>query len=99
MVNIGDMLELWTHGIYQATLHQVRNKTTEDRLSFPYFFDPSWNAKLEPIDPILLRPQELDAVPPTTKRKWDGTDLKAVSRDSTYGEFVWNKVRNVFPEL
>ena len=99
VVNIGDMLELWTHGIYQATLHRVKNTSLNDRLSFPYFFDPSWDAKLAPIDPELLREKELMGVPPASVRKWDGTNLKALSQDSTYGEFVWNKVRKVFPEL
>lgn len=99
VVNIGDMLELWTHGIYQATLHRVRNKTREDRLSFPYFFDPSWHSHLQAIEKEDLRPEELAQVPPATVRKWDGTDLKAIQPETTYGEFVWNKVRNVFPEL
>lgn len=99
VVNIGDMLEFWTHGIYQATLHRVKNTSTNNRLSFPYFFDPSWRSKLEPILPNLLRSEELEAVPPTTTRKWDGTDLKSLNQDSSYGEYVWNKVRNVFPEL
>lgn len=99
VVNIGDMLELWTHGIYQATLHRVRNPSPNQRLSFPYFFDPSWHSKLEPIATDLLRPAELKAVPPATTRKWDGTDLRALSQDSTYGAFVWNKVQRVFPGL
>ncbi len=99
VVNIGDMLELWTHGIYRATLHRVRNKTREDRLSFPYFFDPSWHSPLKPIDPELLRREELDHVPAQAARKWDGTDLKGLSHEITYGEFVWNKVQKVFPEL
>jgi len=99
VVNIGDMLELWTHGIYQATLHRVKNTSLNERLSFPYFFDPSWDARLTPIDAQLLHKEELEGVSPASTRKWDGTNLKALSQDSTYGEFVWNKVRNVFPEL
>lgn len=99
VVNIGDMLEFWTHGIYQATLHRVKNTSANNRLSFPYFFDPSWRSKLEPIDSILLQSEELESVPPTTTRKWDGTNLMSLNQDSSYGEFVWNKVRNVFPEL
>ncbi len=99
VVNIGDMLELWTHGIYQATLHRVKNKTREDRMSFPYFFDPSWHSKLEPIPTDYLRIEELETVPPASARKWDGTDLKALSQESTYGQFVLGKVRNVFPDL
>lgn len=99
VVNIGDMLELWTHGIYQATLHRVENPAPHDRLSFPYFFDPSWHCPLERIPPQLLRPLELEQVPPATTRKWDGTNLNNLNEDTTYGEFVWNKVRKVFPEL
>ena len=99
VINIGDMLELWTHGIYQATLHRVKNVSGKDRLSFPYFFDPSWHSKLTPIDRGLLRNEELESVPQATIRKWDGTDLRSLNQESTYGEFVWEKVRGVFPNL
>jgi len=99
VINIGDMLELWTHGIYQATMHRVKNTSGNDRMSFPFFFDPSWHSQLSPIDKQLLRDEELSTVPPSAARKWDGTDIRALSQDSTYGEFVWNKVRGVFPEL
>jgi len=106
VINIGDMLELWTHGIYQATLHRVKNSSGNDRLSFPFFFDPSWHSKLNPIDKALLRPEELRVVEtrliaslqPST-RKWDGRDIRSLSQDLSYGDFVWGKVRNVFPEL
>lgn len=43
VINIGDMLELWTHGFYRATPHRVRNKADNDRLSMPFFFDPNWD--------------------------------------------------------
>jgi isopenicillin N synthase-like dioxygenase len=36
VVNIGDMLEVWTNGEFTATAHRVR-KVAEERYSFPYF--------------------------------------------------------------
>jgi isopenicillin N synthase-like dioxygenase len=36
VVNIGDMLEVWTNGEFTATAHRVR-KVAEERYSVPYF--------------------------------------------------------------
>lgn len=99
VINIGDMLEVWTQGIYRATPHRVRNKAAGDRLSLPFFFDPNWNSTLEPIDPALLRKVDLDQVQSSTQKRWDGMNLKGLSRSTTYGDFVWQKVRKVFPNL
>ncbi len=50
--NLGDMLERLTRGRYLSTPHRVRNDAAHGRLSFPYFFDPSWDATVPelPID-------------------------------------------------
>jgi len=43
VVNIGDMLELWTKGYYKATPHRVRGNLPSDRLSLGFFLDPGFN--------------------------------------------------------
>jgi len=99
VVNIGDMLEVWTKGIYRATPHRVKNRGEGDRLSLPFFFDPAWKASLEPIDSEILPSHLLEGVEPSRKRRWDGLNLGKLTADITYGEFVWDKVRTVFPHL
>jgi isopenicillin N synthase-like dioxygenase len=44
--NLGDMLERMTNGAYRSTPHRVRNGSNTGRLSFPFFFDPSWDARV-----------------------------------------------------
>jgi isopenicillin N synthase-like dioxygenase len=48
--NIGDMLERLTGGRYRSTAHRVRNDSGAERLSFPFFLDPSWDAIVPGFD-------------------------------------------------
>ncbi|MBM7417013.1 MULTISPECIES: isopenicillin N synthase family oxygenase [Nocardiaceae] len=48
VVNIGDMLELWTNGQFVATTHRVR-KVTDERYSFPFFFALDYDTVVEPL--------------------------------------------------
>ena len=88
--NIGDMLELLTGGLYKSTPHRVRSSPDSDRLSWPFFFDPSFDARLTPI-PGTAPPRDDSA------RRWDGRTVHAVS--GTYGDYLLSKVGKVFPEL
>jgi isopenicillin N synthase-like dioxygenase len=99
VINIGDMLEVWTHGIYRSTPHRVRNLGAGDRISLPFFFDPNWAATLEPIDRARLPSHLLQNVDDRVSDRWDGLNLKHLSQDVTYGKFIWEKVRKVFPDL
>ncbi len=48
VVNIGDMLELWTNGAFVATSHRVR-KVVEERYSFPLFFNVDYHTEVKPL--------------------------------------------------
>lgn len=37
VVNIGDMMEVWTEGLYKSTLHRVVHKSGGYRVSVPFF--------------------------------------------------------------
>lgn len=87
--NIGDMLDRMTGGLYRSTPHRVRlNTSGRDRLSFPLFFDPDFEARIEPIRSPLTD----DAA-----QRWDQASVHAF--EGCYGDYVLAKVGKVFPQL
>jgi isopenicillin N synthase-like dioxygenase len=88
--NIGDMLDRITGGLYLSTPHRVRNRTGRDRLSFPFFFDPNFNAEVRPItDGALVRDN--------VQERWDHSSVHEFR--GTYGDYLLGKVSKVFPQL
>jgi len=93
--NVGDMLERLTAGRYVSALHRVRNVSTHDRISMPLFLDPSFDAVLAPIEPLV--PDLTASNWNRRARRWDNTDLATIS--GSYGDYLVNKVSKVFPQL
>jgi isopenicillin N synthase-like dioxygenase len=94
VINIGDMMERLTGGRFQSTPHRVRNQALHDRLSWPFFFDPSWDA--------VVRPLPLDHLPAADvsqdrHKRWDKSSVHTF--EGTYGQYLLAKVGKVFPDL
>jgi len=87
--NIGDMLDRLTGGAYRSTPHRVKNVSGKSRLSFPFFFDPAFDAEIVPL------PQA--GASDDSAERWDRANVHAWS--GTYGDYLIGKVSKVFPEL
>ncbi|WP_395644904.1 isopenicillin N synthase family dioxygenase [Terricaulis sp.] len=87
--NIGDMLDRLTGGIYRSTPHRVRNVSGKSRLSFPFFFDPGFDAEIVPLPQPAARDDSAE--------RWDRANVHAWS--GTYGDYLMGKVAKVFPDL
>ncbi len=88
--NIGDMLDRMTGGLYRSTPHRVKCQTKNDRLSYPFFFDPNFFAEVKPIEGLMMQEDDKD-------ERWDRASVHRFS--GTYGQYLLNKVSKVFPEL
>lgn len=49
VVNIGEMLELWSNHYFKATPHRVLNASSRERYSVPFFLEPGLATVVEPI--------------------------------------------------
>jgi isopenicillin N synthase-like dioxygenase len=49
VVNLADAMQVWTNDRYRAAVHRVLPMTEVDRMSIPYFYNPSRPAVIEPI--------------------------------------------------
>jgi isopenicillin N synthase-like dioxygenase len=47
IVNIGDMGERWTNGLFKSTRHRVVNLTGKERYSVPFFYEPNYTCRVE----------------------------------------------------
>lgn len=79
-----------TGGLYRSTPHRVRNTSSTNRLSFPFFFDPNFNAKVKAIQPNLPTQDDYE-------HRWDHTSVHEFS--GIYGDYLLGKVSKVFPQL
>ena len=53
VVNIGDMVQVWSNDRYRAPLHRVVARERAERFSAPYFFNPAYETHCAPVEELL----------------------------------------------
>ena len=62
VVNIGDIVQVWSNDVYRASLHRVTANAMAERYSAPFFFNPSYRTDYAPL------PSTVDAEHPPRYR-------------------------------
>jgi len=64
VMNVGDILERWSNGVYPATPHRVVPMHEKERYTNVYFFDPFVNTRVKPVHTCVSeeRPAKYDEV-------------------------------------
>jgi len=86
VVNTGDMLDRLTGGVCRSTPHRVLNARGRSRLSFPYFFDPGFDARITPLPG--------HAAPERSLARRDGANAHAF--EGTYGDYLLGRLGRAF---
>ena len=53
VINVGDMLQVWSNDLYRAPLHRVLANAKVGRFSAPYFFNPAYETDCAPMAELL----------------------------------------------
>lgn len=78
VVNTGDMMQVWSNDRYQAALHRVVSRSSLERYSLPYFFNPSYATNYQPLP-------GLDGPPRYRSINWG--DFRQARADGDYADY------------
>ena len=88
--NLGDMTQIVTNGLYLSTPHRVQNVYTgKERMSYPFFFEPKWDAEVKPMP--LSHLGDINVNAEEFAKQWDKTSPQFVG--GKYGDYLLAKIR------
>ena len=81
VINIGDMVQVWSNDRYRAALHRVVTNTDHARFSAPFFFNPRWEADYAPL------PSAVDADNPPRYRAINWREFRTLRHAGDYADY------------
>ena len=49
VINLGNIMQIWSNGRFSSTPHRVINRSNRDRFSIPLFVNPSADVSISPL--------------------------------------------------
>ena len=90
IVNIGDLLELWSGGYFVSTPHKVVNTGSAERYSFPYFAVPRFDTVVTPLRPPVPGFERVDIhVGDVSRAVWQSNWPDAAPIDARFNPAVF----------
>jgi isopenicillin N synthase-like dioxygenase len=80
VVNIGDIVQVWSNDRYRAALHRGRANAEAARFSAPFFFNPVYSAEYAPL------PSTVDAAHPPRYRPINWGEFRARRAAGDYAD-------------
>ncbi|KAH9608401.1 hypothetical protein KSS87_011294 [Heliosperma pusillum] len=53
IINVGDVIQVWSNDRYESVEHRVKVNPEKERLSIPFFFNPSHYVMVKPLDELF----------------------------------------------
>lgn len=80
VVNIGDIVQVWSNDQYKAAPHRVLTNPTHDRYSIPFFLNPSYETTYEPL------PSTVTAKRPAAYRRVSWREFRRLRAAGDYAD-------------
>ena len=80
VVNIGDIVQVWSNDRYKAPLHRVLANADKERFSVPFFFNPGYSTSYAPL------PSAVDAQSPARYRSINWGEFRAHRAAGDYAD-------------
>lgn len=81
VINIGDMIQVWSNDRYKAALHRVITNADKDRYSVPYFFNPAYETDYAPL------PTTIDDDNPARYRSINWREFRSLRAAGDYADY------------
>lgn len=85
VLNVGDLMELWSDGVFKSTRHRVVTDGDRERYSMPFFVEPNHACVITPIARASLSTTTMRTPTTSTSTTTFGDYLAAKYR-ATYGD-------------
>lgn len=81
VVNIGDIVQVWSNDRYQAALHRGLANASAERFSVPFFFNPTYSTQYAPLESTV------DAQSPARYRPINWGEFRTRRAAGDYADF------------